>query len=57
MLGLVCLTVDDSFRELRLKNFKDVERVAHVKVVDELISDFENKSSLLPRDHLDSPKF
>ena len=42
VLRLVCLAVDDTLRQLTLKNFQNVKWISHVKELNELVCYFYN---------------
>ena len=57
MLRLVSFAVNYSRGEFRLEDFKHIQRIAHVQVIDELVRDFEYKLSFFAWGHLNPPKF
>jgi hypothetical protein len=56
VLAFVGFTVDDSCGKLALKHFKDVQGVARIKEVNELVGNLENEFSFSTWCYFDSPQ-
>ena len=56
MLRFIGLAVDDTCRELRLKNFQNVQWISQVEILDKFVGDLENKLSFPAGSDLNSPE-